>query len=454
MALNAQVAKAQVKKQSELVNTPPARKFLAKRQKKRGGIGNDRYRLQSRSYNGSAAPGEMEKADGRIRTIHDLVDFHYGFVPQYFAEKNDVQKADDTVAVGDNPGINNVVYGQEVYTLLNHEANLFSLIEKRPWRKSGERIIVERGRSLGEGGHQQNAPLPDTDHPEIDEYEQDVTTVAHTFDVTQEQQLLSDTNDDRLDDPFDFYRRYYGTGTEYQSGEGEHPKHINAQLGSPANRDESSGAVFEDAFLPLDRVISDQDEATSILSDPQDASIYGFDRSAGEFEASVLSASGGGDRNVTLDLFDDAVTAVRESSGKEPVTDDNYFWLTGHDTFQLLEEEVGSKERLEPVRTSVGLNGVETNAGDDIGITVQSYKDIPIFRTNDLVTDSVSRVFLIDSSTIFMKQLLPTQFYSTGINIDDNPFALDRRANEGMFLTMGELTCTNPAAQAKIRDLK
>jgi hypothetical protein len=38
--------------------------------------------------------------------------------------------------------------------------------------------------------------------------------------------------------------------------------------------------------------------------------------------------------------------------------------------------------------------------------------------------------------------------------MDDNPFAVDSRTNEGAFVTIGELTVTNPKAHAKVRDLK
>jgi hypothetical protein len=100
------------------------------------------------------------------------------------------------------------------------------------------------------------------------------------------------------------------------------------------------------------------------------------------------------------------------------------------------------------------MNGVQTQPGDDVGITVQGYKQIPIFRSDDVATDGTGRVYLVDSSTMFIKQLLPTQFYDTGTEVDGNPFGINRLGNEGMYLTIGELTLTNPKAQAKIRDLK
>lgn len=447
---DAQIAKAKIQQTSRILKSKKARKWLAKRQKARGDGGeNNYYTLRSRAYDGSAGPGDLAKADGYIKTIRDLVDLHYGFMPEYFGAPT----AKDGIAKDDNmtsgtAGVANTVFGQEVYSLLNSESNVYSLLEKRPWRRSGERVITGRGQTYGGGDVSEDATLPDTAKPDFDTFEQDPRNVAHTFSVSQVEQLLSDTEDDHFaDDPMDFLRRWYGTGTEHQTGQGEHPKHINVQLLADVDT-----AHTGTELQTIDRVISNGSEESNIL-DAGDADIYNFDRSSNEFEANVDHNSGA-NRNLTVDLLDNGITSIREASGKDPVTDPNYFFLTNHEAFQILEEEVAAKERLEPVRTQVGLNGVQTQPGDDVGLTVQSYKDIPIFRSDDVTTDGTGRIYLVDSSTLFVKQLLPTQYYDTGIDIDENPFGIDRLGNEGMFLTIGELTCTNPKAQWKARDLQ
>jgi len=62
-------------------------------------------------------------------------------------------------------------------------------------------------------------------------------------------------------------------------------------------------------------------------------------------------------------------------------------------------------------------------------------------------------VYLIDSTTLYMKTLLPTQFYSTGTEVNANPFARDKMGNEGLYTTIAQTTLSNPAAHAKARDL-
>lgn len=448
---NTQLVKAKVRHTSRILKSRKARKWLAKRQLKRGG-GNPQtgmYKLRARSYDGATGPGELAKADGFIRTIYDMVDMHYGYIPSVYGERQSGIAKSDTNLTSATDGVANTVFGQEVYSLLNSESNVFSLLEKRPWRRSGERFIDGRGHSLGSGGVAEDATLPDTNHPDFGTFEQTPRNIAHTFSVSQIEQLLADTEDDHFaDDPMDFLRRWYGTGTEHQTGQGEHPKHINVQL----TEDTDGGKDDTNNMDSIDRMISNSDES-SLLTSSSDNDVYEFNRSDGEFESNVLD-NGGTNRNLTVDLLDTAITTVREESGKDPVTDDSYFFLTNHEAFQIIEEEVSAKERLEPVRAQVGLNGVQTQPGDDVGITVQAYKQIPIFRSDDVTTDGTGRIYLIDSDTMFIKQLLPTQYYDTGIDIDDNPFGIDRLGNKGMFLTVGELTMVNPKAQVKIRDLQ
>lgn len=432
-----------------------ARKYLQKKQLERGGVGNGYYKVQARTTD-ARAPDTVTKADGQIRTIYDMIDYYYGFVPE-FANKNSgggMAKADDPVLGGSGgatqtPGYRNAVYGSEVYSILNFEVNAYALLENRAWTKSGERIITEYANPTeGTGGVGENATLPDTDHPDIAQFEQEAKTVAHSFDVSQVKQLLADTQDDDLDDPFDFLRRYFGEGTEQQTGMGEHPKKINEML---LNKPADAG---DDDLLSLDQLISDGSEVANTSVSSADVQVYGFDRSSNEFESNVLHGTGGDNRVFTINLLDDAIRAVKNASGKNPVQDDNYFFLTNHDTYQRIEEEVGGKERLEAQRASVGMNGVQTNDGDDVGITVNSYKSIPIFESQDVPTDGIGRVYLVDSSTLFMKTLLPTQFYSTGTEVNEDPYSIDRLGNEGLYVTIGETTIVSPDAHAKVRDLQ
>jgi len=448
MSASHDLTKAKISQHRKIMKTDAAKKYLKKKQLERGGAGNGFYKTKARSANGEA-PATMQKADGKIRTINDMIDYWYGFVPDFYSSQG-VTKQDSPV-LSSTDGYRNAVFGSEVFYTINHEANAFALLENRAWVKSGERTVTDFGHTLGSGGVGENAEIPDTNAPDIDQYEQEAKTVSHSFDVSQVKQLLADTQDDDLDDPFDWLRRYYGEGTEHQTGMGEHPKHVNVQL----LRDLTE--VGDDDMLSIDKIISNNAEVEGLdstgLGSLSDGDIYGFQRDSNEFESNVLE-NVGTNRTFTIDLLDDAIRTVKENSGKNPVADDNYFFLTNHDTYQRIEEEVGGKERLEAQRATVGLNGVNTNPGDDVGITVQSYKQIPIFESTDVVKDGIGRVYLVDSSTMFIKTLLPTQFYDSGTEVNDDPYAIDRLGNQGLYVTIGENTTVSPASHAKIRDLK
>jgi len=444
-----QLTKAQLNNQEDLMKSQACREYIKSRQIKRGGVGDGYYKLQARTAEGKP-PGTVTKSDGYIKTIYDMVDYYYGFLPDYMQEKDGMSKQDDSV-LSTNDGYRNAVFGSEVFSLVNSEPNIFALLENRAWTKSGVRIVQERGHDDRSGGIGENAEVPDTDHPPIDEFQIDAETIAHAFDVSQEKQLLSQTNDDDLEDPFDWLRRWYGVGTEHQTGMGEHPKHINEQLGTKID-DIADGTVTpSNDMLSIDRLISSGAEST-ILSDPAANDVYGFDRSNNQFESNVIE-NNGDPVTFTADIMDDMIRLIKSNSGRNPVTDDNYFFLTNHDTYQRIENELSGKERITQERVSIGLNGVQTQPGGDYGITVQAYKDIPIFESVDVPQDDLGRLYLIDSTTLYMKTLLPTQFYSTGTEVDNNPFARNKMGNEGLYTTIAQTTLSNPAAHAKARDL-
>lgn len=451
----------EVMKQAQSDPSSKPRKWLAKRQQQRArenfgadGVGRDPrtgdivYKTAAPAREGTEwdSAGTVHKADGYVRTIYDLLDLNYNFMPQAMGKTAGMEKADDPL-LSTTTGVHNDVYGSDVFALLNSEQNLFGMLQTRPWTKSGERIITDFAAAEASGSVSENAALPDTNKPVFDTYETEPRTIVHSFDVSQVEQLLAATDDDAIsDDPFALLRQWFGEGLpDQQSGGGEHPKHINEILAQDA------GSVASTDMRSIDKAISASNDPVATAGDND---IYGFDRSAGEFEANVLE-NGGNNRVFHIDLLDDAIREVKEVSDKNPQQNpDNFVFVTGHDTYQRIEDEFGGKERIDTKRVQSGINGIQTEPGNDVGVAVQTYKDIPIVETVDTPKDGISRIYLIDTSTLWVKMLLPTQFYSTGTEVGDGPFPLGRLGNEGAFVTIGELTLKNPKTQAKIRDLE
>lgn len=444
-------ATLQLETQKKLFKSGQVRKYLAARQRARGGDGIRKgfYRTTAADADGHRA-GTVQKADGYVRTIYDLMDLHYHFLPTAMGKRG-LDKADDPLLTT-TTGVHNDIYGQDVTVLLNSEQNIYGLLEVRPWNKSGERYIDAFAASTASGWSAENASLADTVKPTFGTFETDPRTIQHTFDVSQVEQLLAATDDDAIaDDPFDLMRQWFGPGLpDQQSGGGEHPKHINETLGQDAV---AAGSPTSNTMVSIDQAIADGTEATNNETVAAEYDVYGFDRTANEYEANVVQDNN--NQVFHLDLLDEAMRLVKEASDKNPQKDtSDYFWLTGHDTYQRIEDEMGGKERIETVRTTTGLNGVQTNPGNDVGVAVATYKGIPIFESNDIAKDTLSRIYLIDKTSLFIKQLLPTQFYSTGTEVSNDPFAIGRLGNEGAYVTIGQLVLKNPVTQAKIRDLE
>lgn len=445
-------ATLELETKKKLFKSGAVRKYLAARQRARGGESLQKgYYKTKASDNDGHRPGKVQKADGYVRTIYDMMDLHYHFLPTAMGKRS-MSKADNPLLTT-TTGVHNDIYGQDVTVLLNSEQNIYGLLEVRPWTKSGERYIDAFGAGNASGWSAENATLAETTKPNFGTYETDPQTIQHTFDVSQVEQLLAATDDDSIaDDPFDLLRQWYGEGLpDQQSGGGEHPKHINETLGQDAVV--AGDPSTNNSFVTVDQAIADSTEATANETAANEYDVYGFDRSAGDFEANVIQDGNG--QVFHLDLLDDAMREVKENSDKNPQKDtSDFFWLTGHDTYQRIEDEMGGKERIETVRTTTGLNGVQTNPGNDVGVAVSTYKGIPIFESNDIAKDDLSRVYLVDKTSLFIKQLLPTQFYSTGTEVSNDPFAIGRLGNEGAYVTIGELVLKNPVTQAKIRDLE
>ena len=359
----------------------------------------------------------------RFNTIKDLVDASYGPYGSELAAS--VMKADAPV-LSSTTGVYNRIYGKMVWELLNNVARTFSVIPKVPLNNTGFRVITARAASLGTGGVAENAALPDTVKPTWALGNISLKEVVHTFDMSNRAQLLDDGNDDTIG--FDHLREYMGK---------EHVAHLNKML--LADADTLAGNSVES----IDRVCSSQSEESAIL-DAGDADIYGFDRSASTAFDAYVSHNSGTDRNFSEAMLRTAIDTIDENSGERPTV-----IVTGFDTAARLDSIVATQTRYENMRVTVGVNGVQTAAGNDVGLRVASYDGIPVIREKDVVKDTISRVYLLNTNYLKFATKLPTQYFES-----QNFFETNKLGKEGMYYTAGELVCTRFNAQGKIRDLQ
>lgn len=355
---------------------------------------------------------------GNVNTIQDLMALHYG------GGLGNVAKADAPLLTS-TAGANNDVYGAEVFNQLNETTPTFSLLPKTPYRKAGFRVKTARGVTLGSSGVAENGAIPDTTLPTYTELAMTLKHHVDSYNQSILQDLRSSVDNDDLG--MDQLRR--------DTGE-EHAKSINASLLGDAN------TVAGNNFESIDRVCSSQSDESANL-DAGDADIYGFDRSGSTALDAYVDHNSGTDRTLTQEMIRDAINSIDENSGERP----NVI-VTGFDTYGEIQKLYSTLARYDVARIKTGFNGVETAAGNDVGLEVMAIEGIPVIRDAQVVKDTISRIYFLNTNHLSMDIAMPTRNFET-----DDALALDALQTKGMFVTAGELKCVKFSAQGKIRDL-
>ena len=377
------------------------------------------------------------KMSARITTIGQLMAKCYG--PQM------VNKANAPV-ISTTTGVYNAIYGAQAFSQLNNEANAFALLPKLPWDKSGWRVISADAGSTATGGVTENGTIPDTIKPTFAEVETKAKQVVHTFDVSYLQEGYVQKGDDALGD-MEFLRGYFAT---------LHAKRINEML--LVDGDTLAGNNFES----IDRVTASSAYATAVSWTTGDEDIYGIDRSANSWADAVVEHNSGTDRDITDDLIRSTLSTIENNGGRTNIM------LTGNDTkyriFGLYNNQVRYPGVLnQDTLVNIGINGVNTEEGIGVGMRVATIYGIPLFSSQAVQKDTISRIYLLDTTEnestgvprLYMKMLYPTLYFESGMSANmPDPFAINRTGTQGLYFTAGELICTFFKAQGSIRDLK
>ncbi len=373
----------------------------------------------------------------KLTTIGQLLERYYG--PQM------VHKVNAPVLSG-TTGVYNAVFGAQAFSQLNGEANVFALMPKIPWDTSGYRAITADAGSTAGGGVAENGTIPDTIKPTFAEITTPPKQVAHTFDVSYLHEGRIQKGDDGVGD-MPFLRGYFAT---------LHAKRINEQLCVDANT--LAGVNFES----IDRVTFSAAAQAALSYTAGDDDIYGIDRGNNSWADAVVDHNSGVDRTLTDQLIRDTLSTLETNGGRT-----NLF-LTGNDTkwrvYGLYENQIrypGVLQKNEMVR--IGINGVNTEEGLGMGQRVASVYGVPLFVSQAVQQDTISRIYLLDTTMndesgvprLFIALLYPTLYFESGMSASNpDPFAINRFGTQGIYFTAGELICTFFKAQGSIRDLK
>ena len=376
-----------------------------------------------------------------VRTIQDMERYYYGgtALTGYTYSSGDILKADAPL-LSTTAGTYQAIYGRKVWSQLNQEFNAFSILPKKPWERSGWRIITAKPSFDVGGGLAENATLPDTTKPDFLHVAAKPKTIGHSFDLSEVSMFLSD-KDDGLGDVRQVLKEEMGK---------HHADHINRMLlvdvETPAGND----------FESLDRLTSDPDAMTTgtgHVSATTDHDLYSITRDgSSDFHSAEVdvSAAANTNRNLSLNQLDGLFQQIWVRGGNPKVM------LTGYDTLMRVQQLLQSQQRfMESKRVTPTYNGVKGVPGLEAGFIVATYNGVPLIPSKDVVTDTsgISRIYYFDTDYLWFQTAIPTQYFESGIETGD-PFALNRLGQEGLYRTMGEVWDSFFGAGGSIRDLK
>ncbi|HMC00476.1 MAG TPA: hypothetical protein VKN14_05505 [Flavobacteriaceae bacterium] len=378
--------------------------------------------------------GVFNKARGYQNNIRSFMEYSYSLDPTF---------RKDAPALTTTTGFYNQVYGNQLFSQINNEQNAWGILRKVPWDRSGWRTIEAAGATSG-GGQSESGAVPATIKPTIGTVSTKPKVVATGYNVSALQQGLSlDGGDDAITNTMDAMRQYAAI---------EHGKLINRMLLTDVD------TLASNNIESLDRVVSSYSEVTNCGITANDSDIYSKDRDAGAtVYDGYVNHNSGTDRAFSLSLIDSLFTNCMPYL-QNPADYNAYILLTGYDTYKEITQHLSEKLRFAQYPTGnfmPSVNGVSAlQPGVDGGFVVALYNGVPIFVSNDVPQDTISRIYLLNLNYTFIKVLMPTMYFQTGLLSNGDPFGIDFLGDEGLFVTMAELISTNMRVNGKIRDLQ
>ena len=443
--------------------------------------------LEAQAYGLTSAFGgnDILKQAGVVQGLHTAHDFAGGV-------------ASGTTSV-DSSAMYNVLYGQKVWSMLNREVNVLSMIAKRPYTTSGWRVLKSRpfggsGNTLAEsllndsdasdsgigsdtpaadaiGGVPENAGLSTAADglgsmaPTYAQLFMSPKIVAHQFDFSELAMEMAKI-DDGIGDIRAQMRKDMGIAhAESQNMMLVMPlEHYGEQANTSTGRLEN----IERNYTSLNKIVTSRAEILAIdggviATDTATAAnqlgrIYGDERfSAASFLDSTVNfndAYTSSDvRPLTLTVVNTSLRQLREAGGTPKVI------LTGYDTIQAMADLLQSQERFMDRKEIIPtVNGVRGVKGAEVGFRVATYYDIPLIPVKDMASTGngatkISDMLLLDTDHIWLAVMKPTQYFEDGIS-NGNPFGVGRLGNQAIYRTIGEVGCSFFKGQGKITNLQ
>jgi len=339
------------------------------------------------------------------------------------------------------------LYGELLWSQINREYNLLNALRKVPWVRDGVRILLSDPALQGEW-YTEDGALPDTTKPTFDKYTTDSKWGITAWDISEKAKQHAARNEG-IDLGPSLMNEYAEMHKEFLGKAILDDASIAGDTGTTAHRFVTAPTEME----TIDRIIASSEEEDEHGStsynhwfDPYDEEA--IDRDSGTDYDSVVLMDISADRAISDALLRQLIRECEEA-GLNPSTS---FFLTGRDTRDDIAALQQAQLRYLPTtKVQMGINGIQTAFGQEVGFKVASYDDYPIIVDKNVPKDGSSRIYLIDSSRLYLKVMLPTMLLRTGGAL--NWLQLDNLKDRYAYLTVGEVECTQFKCQGKIRDL-
>ena len=404
-----------------------------------------------------------------LRSIDELVNYTYNRTP------DEILKAGFSTSDPGAGGNYNPLFGAMAWANFNMEANIFAALPKYVWDFSGWRIFKSKAPELtavagaidGKGGTIEGGAIAAAVKPAVQEITVKPKTLQYVFEASE---LLEQLVDNSRDD------NYGSLAQQRVYASDQFKERVNLMLAAKPTDVVATHALEELNLESLDVIVSASAEqaheahanVTSLYTPWFAANGAGVQRNGATVHDSTVKSPSG--TLGTTDVLTDAVlretlAEIRIAAGKEPTV-----MIGGQDTYSEVQSIYMNAYRIQntaDLRTefSVGVNGVDTFTGTGAGLHISTIYGLPFIPSKDTTQSaegSVDDLFILNTSAdknapnkplLGMQILKPIVYYEAGKRQQGYPFINEAFTDRALYNMLGETTCRNFKAQAKIRDI-
>lgn len=386
-----------------------------------------------------------------ILSEKDLMLYYAGDPNNMFAGYNDFVKADGTINSDLIPDYRNIVYGPRIWRALNVESNVFGVLPKTNWPSSGWRVKTGFAYQSSEIALGETSSFGTPKYPTIETVRAKPKIALVTFEISDVMEALAEVSQDDIVGTAEQLRVDMGT---------EFVKMVNREIvrkvvGRATDGSDSEGVEPTTRFTSLDRAIASAAEGQAYGSTAS-VQVYGIDRTTAPWMDSVVKYDVDTGLALTDELIRQTLADVKKKGGNTDVI------ITGYDTYAKLLGIYMNFVRyvpLEQTKIRLGVNGIQTANGLEVGINVSALYGIPVIQAVDVPSDGngfLQRMYFLDTTDPEGYGITRASFsiLRPPTYLESNNFVLlEKVVKRGAYYMAGELTVRVPVFQGKIRDI-